>query len=137
MVSKSACKWLAAVVLAGLLFPMQARADYVVVSGGHSYTVTQNQNDGTSESIAVYPPDSAPYIGSEGAGPGPGEPQTAPDGKTPIRLITHEDTRFFHCNIKTLNLIPSVIAAQRYGSRNIKPTHRVSIARRYQPRNDR
>ena len=40
-------------------------------------------------------------------------PQTAPDGKTPIRLITHEDTRFFHCNIKTLNLIPSVIAAQR------------------------
>ena len=32
---------------------------------------------------------------------------------TPIRLITWEDTRFFHCNIKTLNLIPSVIASQR------------------------
>jgi len=30
-----------------------------------------------------------------------------------IKLITLEDTRFFHCNIKTLNLIPSVIAAQR------------------------
>lgn len=29
------------------------------------------------------------------------------------RLITLEDTRFFHCDIKTLNLIPSVIAAQR------------------------
>ena len=29
------------------------------------------------------------------------------------KIITLEDTRFFHCNIKTLNLIPSVIAAQR------------------------
>lgn len=31
----------------------------------------------------------------------------------PIQLITLEDTRFLHCNIKTLNLIPSVIAAQK------------------------
>ncbi len=30
-----------------------------------------------------------------------------------IKLITMEDTRFLHCNIKTLNLIPSVIASQR------------------------
>ncbi|MDR2314225.1 MAG: aminotransferase class IV [Spirochaetaceae bacterium] len=30
-----------------------------------------------------------------------------------IKLITVEDTRFLHCNIKTLNLIPNVIAAQR------------------------
>lgn len=30
-----------------------------------------------------------------------------------VDLITVEDTRFFHCNIKTLNLIPSVMAAQR------------------------
>ncbi len=29
-----------------------------------------------------------------------------------IRLITAEDTRFLHCNIKTLNLIPSVMASQ-------------------------
>lgn len=29
------------------------------------------------------------------------------------KLITVEDTRFFHCDIKTLNLIPSVMAAQR------------------------
>ncbi|MCD7743960.1 MAG: aminotransferase class IV [Lachnospiraceae bacterium] len=36
-----------------------------------------------------------------------------PDGKTPIKLITTEDTRFYHCNIKTLNLIPSVMAAER------------------------
>ena len=30
-----------------------------------------------------------------------------------VKLITVEDTRFLHCDIKTLNLIPSVIAAQR------------------------
>lgn len=30
----------------------------------------------------------------------------------PIRLITMEDTRFFYCNIKTLNLLPSVLASQ-------------------------
>ena len=29
------------------------------------------------------------------------------------KVITLEDTRFLHCNIKTLNLIPSVIANQR------------------------
>ena len=28
-----------------------------------------------------------------------------------IKLISREDTRFFHCNIKTLNLIPGVLAA--------------------------
>ena len=32
---------------------------------------------------------------------------------TTFRLISMEDTRFLHCNIKTLNLIPSVIAYQR------------------------
>ena len=30
-----------------------------------------------------------------------------------VRLITMEDTRFLHCNIKTLNLIPAVMASQR------------------------
>ena len=30
----------------------------------------------------------------------------------PYKLITVEDTRFLHCNIKTLNLLPSVVAAQ-------------------------
>lgn len=29
------------------------------------------------------------------------------------KLITVEDTRFFHCDIKTINLIPSVMAAQQ------------------------
>ena len=31
----------------------------------------------------------------------------------PVSLITGEDTRFFHCNIKTLNLIPSVLANEK------------------------
>lgn len=31
----------------------------------------------------------------------------------PIRLNSEEDTRFYHCNIKTLNLLPSVMTAQR------------------------
>lgn len=30
----------------------------------------------------------------------------------PIQLITLEDTRFLHCDIKTLNLIPAVMASQ-------------------------
>lgn len=41
------------------------------------------------------------------------KPQKVNDGTTSISLITCEDTRFFHCNIKTLNLIPSVMAAQK------------------------
>ena len=40
-------------------------------------------------------------------------PAEVSDGTTPIHLITQEDTRFFHCDIKTLNLIPSVMASQR------------------------
>lgn len=30
-----------------------------------------------------------------------------------LKLITIEDTRFLHCNIKTLNLIPNVMATQK------------------------
>jgi D-alanine transaminase len=30
-----------------------------------------------------------------------------------VSVITMEDTRFLHCNIKTLNLIPAVIASQK------------------------
>lgn len=40
-------------------------------------------------------------------------PRKVNEGKEPLRLITAEDTRFFHCNIKTLNLLPSVIAAEK------------------------
>ena len=40
-------------------------------------------------------------------------PAEISDGREPIQLITQEDTRFFHCDIKTLNLIPSVMASQK------------------------
>lgn len=40
-------------------------------------------------------------------------PAEISDGHTPIQLVTVEDTRFFHCDIKTLNLIPSVMASQK------------------------
>lgn len=41
------------------------------------------------------------------------KPLPSPEITEKIQLITVEDTRFFHCNIKTLNLIPSVMAAQK------------------------
>ena len=40
-------------------------------------------------------------------------PAAQGDFEKPIRLITVEDTRYFHCNIKTLNLVPNVMASQR------------------------
>jgi D-alanine transaminase len=40
-------------------------------------------------------------------------PVPALDIKQKIRLVTVEDTRFFHCNIKTLNLIPNVLASEK------------------------
>ncbi|MDD2355313.1 MAG: aminotransferase class IV [Lachnospiraceae bacterium] len=39
-------------------------------------------------------------------------PQKVCEGLSPIKLITVEDTRFYHCNCKTLNLLPSVLAAE-------------------------
>jgi len=41
------------------------------------------------------------------------KPLPSPELTEKIKLIAVEDTRFFHCNIKTLNLIPSVMAAQK------------------------
>jgi D-alanine transaminase len=41
------------------------------------------------------------------------KPLEAKDMSKKLKLITLEDTRFLHCNIKTLNLLPSVIAAQK------------------------
>lgn len=41
------------------------------------------------------------------------KPMPSPELTAKIKLLTVEDTRFFHCNIKTLNLIPSVMAAQK------------------------
>ncbi len=39
-------------------------------------------------------------------------PNKLKDPDVAIKLITREDTRFLHCNIKTLNLLPSVMASQ-------------------------
>lgn len=39
-----------------------------------------------------------------------------------FKLISMEDTRFLHCNIKTLNLIPNVIAYQRCIEANCQET---------------
>lgn len=41
------------------------------------------------------------------------KPADISDGREPIKLITTEDTRFLHCNIKTLNLIPSCVASEK------------------------
>lgn len=35
------------------------------------------------------------------------------DSTKRLKLTTTEDTRFLHCNIKTLNLLPNVVAAQK------------------------
>lgn len=40
------------------------------------------------------------------------KPQALKDIYKPVSAITREDTRFFHCNIKTLNLLPSVMYAE-------------------------
>ena len=40
-------------------------------------------------------------------------PVNIKDMSQKIKLITLEDTRFLHCNIKTLNLLPNVMAAQK------------------------
>lgn len=41
------------------------------------------------------------------------EPTGMASVQQPMRLITVADTRFYHCNIKTLNLIPNIMASQR------------------------
>lgn len=41
------------------------------------------------------------------------KPLNIKDMSHKLKLITIEDTRFLHCNIKTLNLLPSVMAAQK------------------------
>lgn len=50
------------------------------------------------------------------------KPAELKDMDKKMKLVTAEDTRFFHCNIKTLNLIPSVMAAQNAESRGYQET---------------
>lgn len=40
-------------------------------------------------------------------------PETVQDTYRPISCVTVPDTRFYHCNIKTLNLLPNVMAAEK------------------------
>lgn len=40
------------------------------------------------------------------------KPAEIRDTYRPMRCITAEDTRFYHCNIKSLNLLPNVLATQ-------------------------
>lgn len=41
------------------------------------------------------------------------KPGQTPGEDARFRLITLEDTRYLHCNIKTINLLPSVLAAEK------------------------
>ncbi len=50
------------------------------------------------------------------------KPAEIKDGIEPIAVVTEEDTRFFHCNIKTLNLLPSVLAAQHAKRAGVQET---------------
>ena len=56
-------------------------------------------------------------------------PNTLNNPAIPIALNDAEDTRFYHCNIKTLNLLPSVMAAQRAKREGVSETvfHRGEI----------
>lgn len=45
-------------------------------------------------------------------------PFSAADINQKFKLVTVEDTRYFHCNVKTLNLLPNVMAAQRAAEAN-------------------
>lgn len=56
-------------------------------------------------------------------------PNKLNDPDVPIKLVTAPDTRFYHCNIKTLNLIPSVMAAQAAERKGVQETvfHRSGI----------
>lgn len=40
------------------------------------------------------------------------KPAKIKDIYTPMKLITYPDTRFLHCNMKTLNLLPAVLASR-------------------------
>lgn len=45
-------------------------------------------------------------------------PTTSPDMTKRMPLTSAEDTRYLHCNIKTLNLLPSVMAAEKAEEEN-------------------
>lgn len=50
------------------------------------------------------------------------KPANIKDVTKKMKVITMEDTRFLHCNIKTLNLLPSVVASQKAESMGCEET---------------
>lgn len=50
------------------------------------------------------------------------KPGKLKDAYVPVNAITAPDTRFFHCNIKTLNLLPAVLYAQRADEKGVYET---------------
>ncbi|MDR0751673.1 MAG: aminotransferase class IV [Christensenellaceae bacterium] len=50
------------------------------------------------------------------------KPATIKNPYIKMKVITMEDTRFLHCNIKTLNLLPSVVASQKAESMGCQET---------------
>ena len=61
---------------------------------------------GTAPRAHVFPQDTPPNLWIML------KPGGIQDVYRPFRCITLEDTRYYHCNIKTLNLLPNVLAAQ-------------------------
>ena len=49
-------------------------------------------------------------------------PQVMPDGTKRIKLRSEPDTRFYHCNIKTLNLLPAVMSSQAAKREGVQET---------------
>jgi D-alanine transaminase len=41
------------------------------------------------------------------------KPHRIPEQNKRLRLISAEDTRYYHCNLKTLNLLPNVMASKK------------------------
>jgi D-alanine transaminase len=74
--------------------------------GTESYGVYWETTRGTGMRNHVYPEGPANLLITVRPMP------LTPIDKT-LKLITVEDTRFLHCNIKTLNLIPSCMAAEK------------------------
>jgi D-alanine transaminase len=73
---------------------------------GVSHSVYWQVTRGTAERVHTFP-DTPPNLWVMI------RPLTMPDLTKPRALITVEDTRFLHCNIKTLNLLPNVLASER------------------------
>lgn len=49
-------------------------------------------------------------------------PQVMSDGTKRIKLRSEPDTRFYHCNIKTLNLLPAVMSSQAAKREGVQET---------------